>query len=125
MDASAGSTANGAAVIQWPYGANSNQLWNFIPTSSGYYQIRNAYSALDLNVTAASKESGATVVQWPFASEGNDQWLPIHNKDGSYSFRNRNSGMMLDDPGGKTQGAQLVQSGASNGTSQKFDVVSR
>ncbi len=124
VDVNGGSTANNATVIQWPYHASSNQLWNFIPTSSGYYQIRNAYSALDVNVSAASKASGATVVQWPFSTQGNDQWMPIKNSDGSYSFRNRNSGLLLDDPGGTTPGAQLVQSTAG-GAGQKFDLIAR
>ena len=125
LDVSGGSTANDAAVIQWPYGANSNQLWNFIPTSGGYYQIKNANSGLDLNVTAASTANGAKAVQWPFGSQGNDQWLPVRQADGSCVFYNRNSGLLLDDPGGVTQGAQFDQWGANGGANQRFNVISR
>ena len=125
LDVAAGSTANSAAVIQSPYTGASSQLWNFIPTGKGYYQIRNAHSGLDLNVTAASTADGAAIVQWPFGTQGNDQWLPVRNADGSYGFRNRNSGLFLDDPGAATQGAQLDQHGAGGGTKQRFRVIAR
>lgn len=125
LDVAAGSTANSAAVIQSPPTGASSQLWNFIPTGKGYYQIRNAHSGLDLNVTAASTADGAAIVQWPFGTQGNDQWLPVRNADGSYGLRNRNSGLFLDDPGAATQGAQLDQHGAGGGTKQRFRVIAR
>lgn len=125
LDVSGGSTANGAAILQWPYGGGSNQLWNFIPTSNGYYQIKNAYSALDVNVAGASTANGAAIVQWQFGSQGNDQWLPVRNSDGSYIFYNRNSGLLLDNPGGTTQGVQFDQWGANGGINQRFNVIGR
>jgi len=127
LDVNGGSTANGAAIIQYPYGGGSNQLWNFIPTSNGYYQIKNAYSALDMNVAGASTANGAKIVQWQFGNQGNDQWLPVRQNDGSYVFYNRNSGSLLDSPGVTTQmkTVQLDQWGANGGTNQTFNVVSR
>ena len=125
MDVDGGSNAANAKIIQWPFGAQSNQLWNFIPTSSGYYQIKNAFSALDLNVTAASTEVGATIVQWPFGSRGNDQWLPLRNSDGTYTFRNRNSGLLLRAPASKTPGAQFDQGKASGAPDLKFQMIEK
>ncbi len=125
LDVSGSSTANGAAIVQWPFGGGSNQLWNFIPTSGGYYQIKNMDSGLDLNVTGGSTADGVAIVQWPFGSGGNDQWLPVRNADGSSMFRNRNSGLLLDDPGGATQGGPLDQRGANGGVSEKFKVIPR
>lgn len=132
LDVSGGSTANNAPIIQWPYGGGANQLWNFIPTSNGYYQIKNAYSALDLNVVGASATNGAKIVQWQFGPQGNDQWLPVRQSDGSYVFYNRSSGSLLDSPGVTTQNAngtttvvQLDQWGANGGSNQRFNVVGR
>ncbi|MEO7716409.1 MAG: RICIN domain-containing protein [Capsulimonas sp.] len=122
LDVSGGSTTNGGIVIQYPYGGGSNQLWNFIPTSSGYYQIKNAYSGLDINVSGARTDNGAPIVQWQFGNQGNDQWLPTRQSDGSYVFTNRHSGLVLDNPGGTTQGAQLDQWGSNPGTNQRFYV---
>lgn len=129
---SASSSKNGSPVVQQPYKGGTNQLWNFIPTSAGYYQIKNASSGLDLNVSGVSTASGASVVQWPFGSERNDQWLPVRNADGSYAFRNRNSGLLLDSPGVTAQNANgtatpvpLDQSSANGGANQKFKVIQR
>ncbi len=125
VDVAAGSTTDGATVIQYPFGANSNQLWNFIPTTDGYYQIKNAFSGLDLNVTGGSKDSGAKIVQWQFGPDGNDQWQPERQPDGSYTFANRNSGLLLDNPGGSTQETQLDQAPPGGGANQKFKLVPR
>ncbi|MES2476832.1 MAG: RICIN domain-containing protein [Verrucomicrobiota bacterium] len=125
LDVSGGSTANGAAVIQWPYNGGRNQLWNFIPTTNGYYQIKSANSGLNLNVTGGSASNGALVVQWPFGSGNNDQWLPSRNADGTYTFYNRNSGRVLDNPGGNTQAAQFLQWAANGGPNQKFNCIPR
>ncbi len=127
LDVSGGSTTNNAPIIQWPYGGGANQLWNFIPTSNGYYQIKNAYSALDLNVVGASTTNGAGIVQWQFGTQGNDQWLPVRQSDGSYVFYNRSSGSLLDSPGvtTPTKTVQLDQWGANGGTNQRFYVIAR
>lgn len=128
VDVAGGSTSNNAPIIQYRYQANANQLWNFIPTSHGYYQIKNAYSGLDMNVSGASKTNTTAttgkIVQWPFGSQGNDQWLPVRNADGSYLLYNRNSGLVLDDPGGNTaQNVQFGQWGANGGPNQRFNVI--
>ncbi len=126
LDVMGRSTANGAATIQWPYNGGSNQLWNFIPTSSGYYQIKNALSSLDLTVYNASTTAGALAVQWAYGSAGNDQWLPVKQADGSYVLYNRHSGLVLDNPGGSsTQGTQFQQWGANGGSNQKFKFVAK
>ena len=120
-----GSTTNAAAVVQEPYTDGLGQIWNFLPTSGGYYQIKNANSSQDLNVTAASKASGAAVVQWPFGTEGNDQWLPKRRPDGTYTFQNRNSGLLLDNSGGTTSLAPFSQAAASGKASQTFKLIAR
>ena len=125
LDVYGGSTANNAAVIQYPYGGGRNQKWNFIPTSNGYYQIKNANSALDLNVAGGLTSNGALIVQWQFGTGNNDQWMPVRQSDGSYVFFNRNSGLLLDNPGGTTQGRQFNQWGANGGSNQRFNVIGR
>ena len=127
LDVSGGSTTNNAPVVQWPYQGNANQIWNFIPTSNGYYQIKNAYSALDLNVVGNVATNGAKIVQYQFGSQGNDQWLPVRQSDGSYVFYNRSSGSLLDSPGVTTQTntVQIDQWGANGGSNQRFNVIGR
>lgn len=124
LDVSGASTANGAAVVQWPYAGGRNQLWNFIPTSAGYYQIKSANSALDLAVTNASSTNGALITQWQFGSAKNDEWLPSANADGTYTFYNRRSGRVLDIPDkSTTAGEQITQWQANGGSNQKFSCI--
>jgi hypothetical protein len=125
LNVSGGSTANGAAIIQWPYGSGSaNAQWTFIPTDSGYYQINNVNSGLDAVVQSASTSQGANIIQWAFGSSGDDQWKPQQNSDGSYTFVNRKSGLVLEDPGSSTtQGTQMDQWGANGGANQKWQLI--
>lgn len=125
VDVNGASTANSAAVIQYPYGGGRNQLWNFIPTSNGYYQIKNANSALDLNVAGVRTDNSAPIVQYQFGTQQNDQWLPVRQADGSYVFYNRRSGLVLDNPAGTAPQKQLDQWGANGGSNQRFNVIGR
>jgi glucosylceramidase len=59
-DATNGGTSNGAAVQQWTcYSGNTNQEWQFQPTSGGYYEVvtRNA-PALGWDVTGGPGATG-------------------------------------------------------------------
>ena len=126
LDVTGGSTANSAAVIQYPYDDGRNQLWTFLPTSNGYYRIVNANSALDLNVTGASTANKALIVQYQFSTQGNDEWLPVGQPDNSTAFYNRHSGLVLDLPGGTTvQKTQFEQYQANGGSNQHFTCIPR
>ncbi|BDI33544.1 hypothetical protein CCAX7_55950 [Capsulimonas corticalis] len=125
LDVNGNSTANGASIIQWPYSGASNQLWNFTPTSRGYYRIKSVSSGQALNVTASSFFNGGSTVQWPAGGATNDQWFPALNSDGSFTFYNLNSGLVLDNPGGATQGAQFDQWITNGGSNQKFNLIQR
>jgi hypothetical protein len=124
----AGSATNaGATVVQSPFTSGAaNALWTFVPTSGGYYQIKNASSGLV--ISALSPVGGAKLVQQTAQGmiPGNDQWLPVANSDGTYSFYNLNSQQALDNPGGSTtSGTQLDQSFGNSSTAQTFRLVSQ
>ena len=126
VDATVDSMAKGTAVIQSPFASGSaNALWTLVPTSGGYYQIRNVNSGLVVNVSAASALSGAKLVQWSAQRmlPGNDQWLPVQNADGTYSFYNLNSLQALNASG--ASGSQLDQGFGNSSTAQKFRLVPR
>jgi hypothetical protein len=120
-------TTSGGAIVQSPFttGATS-ALWTFVPTSGGYYRIKNVNSGLVVNVSGASVASGAPVVQWAAQgmTPGNDQWLPVSNPDGTYSFYNLNSLQALDDPGASTaSGTQLDQWFGNSSSAQAFRLI--
>ena len=97
-----------------------------MPTSGGYYQIKNVNSGQVVNVTGGSCIQGALIVQWPAGglSPGNDQWLPVKNPDGTYSFYNLNSLQALAVPGGTTmEKTQLDQWFGNSTPAQKFNLI--
>jgi hypothetical protein len=99
-----------------------------VPTSGGYYQIRNVNSGLVVSVSGGSVLSGAKIVQAPGQKmiPGNDQWLPVPNEDGTYSFYNLNSLQALENQGASTANAtQLDQGFGDSSTAQKFQLVLR
>ena len=127
LNVSGASTANGAAIIQWPYDGNNNSKWTFSTsgTQSGYYQIVNVNSGKDAVVQGASTSQGASIIQYSFGSAGNDQWQPQQNSDGSYTFVNLHSGYVLEDPGNSTsQGTQMDQWSSNGGSNQHWNLIS-
>lgn len=128
LNVSGGSTANGAAIIQWPWGSGSaNAEWTFSNsgTQNGYYQIVNVNSGKDAVVQGASTSQGALIIQYSFGSAGNDQWQPQQNSDGSYTFVNLHSGYVLEDPGNSnSQGTQMDQWSSNGGANQKWQAIS-
>jgi parallel beta-helix repeat protein len=124
------STVDGAVIVTAqpsPLGNGSdNDEWQFIPTDSGYYQIKNKNSGLVMAVQDAALTRGAIVIQSPYAADTtfNDEWLirPVGN--GLYNFINRRSGLYLDVTGAsKTEGAQLIQWSPNGGANQQFSLV--
>jgi len=116
-------TTNNTPVIIGPPGSLGNDQWALVPTDSGYYQIRNLKSGLDLTVLGASMNAGALVIQYTFGSAKNDQWMPVAAGNGLYYLINRHSGLCLDVPGSVT-GTQLDQQSYQGGASQQFAILS-
>ena len=122
------SEAAGASIIQSPDQGSTNELWTFVPTSGGYYQIKSVSSGQVINVYGASAKAGALIIQWPAQGiiPGNDQWKPIQNNDGTYSCFNLNSHLALDDPNQSTSSGTEYQQYFGLGTAgQKFTLVQK
>ena len=125
-----GSKAEGAAIVQVPFTSGAaNAVWTFVPTSGGYYRIKNANSGLVLNVSGKSALSAAKVVQNTAQGliPGSDQWLPVLNGDGSYSFYNLNSLQALDNPGASETavGTPIDQAFGNSSSAQSFKLIAR
>src|ERR1022692_2390808 len=125
-DATNGGTSNGTAVQQWTcYSGNTNQEWQFQPTSGGYYEvvIRNA-PALGWDVTGGpgATGNGVPIQLWTYGGGTNQQWMPVQHADGSYSFTPRNNtSECLDVTNGSTaDGAGLAQWSCTGGSNQSF-----
>ncbi len=125
LNVSGNSTANGAAIIQWPYGGGANSLWTFTHHSdSGYCEMVNVNSGKDVAVQSASTANGASVIQYAFGSAGNDLWVPALTIRGNYTFINQRSGKTLEDPGSSTaQGTQMDQWSYSGDRNQRWQLI--
>lgn len=123
-----GSTAKDAPVVQEADPPGESAVWTLVPTSGGYYQIKNVKSGLFMSVTGAAVQSGAKIVQRPAQgmNPGDDQWRPVKNADGTYSFFNRNSQQALDDPALATEpGTQYGQWFGNNSYAQQFNLIAQ
>jgi glucosylceramidase len=130
-DAAGGGTANGTAVQQWTCASgNTNQEWQFQPTSGGYYQVvtRNApASGWDVTGGAGATGDGIPIQLWTSGGGTNQQWLPVQHANGTYSFTPRsNSSECLDVTGVSTaDGARLQQWTCTGGTNQAFTITAQ
>ena len=88
LSVAANSTAPGAAVVQQADPPGASAVWTLVPTSGGYYQIKNAKSGLVMAVAGASVQAGAKIVQRAAQgmNPGDDQWWAVKNADGTYSL---------------------------------------
>ncbi|WP_406154635.1 family 43 glycosylhydrolase [Streptomyces sp. NBC_00882] len=109
-DVSNTSTADGAAVIQWPDNGKPNQHWAFQSTGDGYHTITCLHSGKALDVAGSSTADGARVVQATADGRTSQQWQLRPQTGGEFTLVNRNSGKVLDVSGGTTaDGVALIQ----------------
>lgn len=121
MDASLGSTADGAQVVQWPATGGTNQDWQFVDKGSGYWNLVNRNSGKCLDVSGTSAADGAKVIQWSCNGGNNQQWQRIWLNSSHYELRARHSGKCLDVPNRSTAaGVQLTQWPCNGGTNQQW-----
>jgi Ricin-type beta-trefoil lectin domain-like len=72
---------NGAVIEQWPFEKKSNQIWQVVPTSDGYFAITplsNTRAAID--VKGVSKLDGAALQLWTSIGSDNQKWrfVPVN-----------------------------------------------
>jgi len=124
MDVYGNSGSAGAAIVQWTCNGQSNQQFQFVPTSGGYGQLQARNSGQVVAVSGGSTTAGTPdIVQQAPNGASSSLWLPVQQSDGSYSFQNQNSGLCLDVYGaGSNLGQQLDQWQCKNapGTNQDF-----
>jgi parallel beta-helix repeat protein len=123
------STADGAPVVtahdQALGNGTSDDEWQFIPMSSGYYRVVNANSGLFLAVQNAFTSNGAPIVQSTYSNgTGNDEWLIQHTANGTYNLINRLSNLLLDVPNLTAKpGIELDQAQPGTCANQQFRLI--
>jgi len=76
LDVSGASTANGAALIIWPWGGtnNNNQRWTVTPAGDGFFKLTAVHSGKVADVNGGSTADGAIVIQYTYGGGDNQQW---------------------------------------------------
>lgn len=113
------STANGAAVDQWPSNGGKNQQWQLTNLGNNYVKLLNVNSGQALDVYNNSTANGAAIDQWPYNGGKNQMWQIVSKGGGYYELISQNSGQALDVTGNSTtQGVDLDQWPASGNPNQ-------
>ncbi|WP_438039291.1 RICIN domain-containing protein [Sorangium sp. So ce128] len=121
LDVSEWSVADGAGILQWPYGGGDNQRWLFAYQGNGYYKITALHSGKALDVSSFSTEDGADVLQWPWHGGDNQLWQVAANGDGTYRLVSKHSAKVLNVLGASTaDGAKVNQWTWSNAANQQW-----
>jgi GH43 family beta-xylosidase len=68
------STADRAAIVQWPDNNGTNQQFRLADSAGGYVRLINRNSGKAVDVLDFSTADGAQVIQWPDTGGTNQQW---------------------------------------------------
>ncbi|MCL8017275.1 alpha-L-fucosidase [Streptomyces sp. AS02] len=124
MDVNGASSADGAAVIQWPSTGGTNQQWKLSANSDGSYRLVNVRSGKVLESPGGSVE-GAALDQWT-DNGGTNQWwnLVPSSTGGYYTLVNVRNGWCADVKDASTaDGAKIIQWRATGGSNQDWQLV--
>ncbi|MEZ7126637.1 pectinesterase family protein [Nonomuraea sp. AD125B] len=95
LDVPNGAATSGLRLQQWGCGdgLKSNQLWRFVASGSGTYQVVSDATGLCMSDEGASTASGAAIIQETCTANSNKQWAfeplgkPTVAADGSGTYR--------------------------------------
>ncbi|MFE2726138.1 RICIN domain-containing protein [Kitasatospora sp. NPDC059327] len=122
MDVFGGSSADGAAVIQYPWSGSTNQRWLLLPNQDGSFRLSSVRSGKVLEDPSASGTVGGALDQRS-DTNGTHQWWKLvpAGTGGHYRLVNVRSGLCADVRGGSTaNAAPVVQSSPGGGAGQEW-----
>ena len=121
LDVSGGSTASGAALIQWDFHGGGNQQFRPDHVGGGYYRLVALHSGKVLDVSGASTANGAAVIQWDWHGGDNQLFRIEPLGDGHVRIVAKHSGRVLDVSGLSTaSGAGIIQWDWWGGDNQRW-----
>lgn len=123
VDVAGGSSADGAALVQYACNGADNQDWRLQPTWGGYYQIVSSSSGKCIDLADESTANGARIIQWPCNGQDNQQWQLREVAGGHVEIVSRYSGKCLDVDGSSTaDAAPLLQWDCWGGANQQWSL---
>jgi galactose oxidase len=124
LDINGGSSAAGAAAIQWHCNGGENEAWTVQPYSTGEFRIIVQFTGDCLVVSGGSTSSGASIVQEPCTGTNSELWSFVASGS-NYEFVNKNSGQCASVSGASTaDAAYIVQEPCSTAPSSLWAFTS-
>ncbi len=118
------STANGAKLQQWAYGAGANQKWVLAHQGANQYTIRSAHTGKAVDVASGTLLSGDNIGMWPSKTTPAQRWLLSPTGSGAYKLIAANNGLALEIADAATvNGARIEQREYKGGAHQQWLVV--
>ncbi|KOV69623.1 Tat pathway signal protein [Streptomyces sp. NRRL WC-3618] len=123
LDVANASTADGATLIQWPYGGGTNQQWSLLPNIDGSFRLVNAKSGKLLQSPDGTQ--GATLTQLSDNGGDNQWWKLVPSAtSGYYRLVNVRTGWCADVANASTaDGANVIQWPSTGGSNQDWQVL--
>ncbi|GII81995.1 lectin [Sphaerisporangium rufum] len=123
LDVNGGSTADGAAVIQWAWTGAANQQWRTTQNADGSVRLTGVGSGKAL--TSPNSTQGTALVQAADTGGAGQRWkLVAAATSGYHRVVNAGNGLCLDVEGGSTaDGARVIQWPANGGTNQEWQII--
>jgi hypothetical protein len=131
----AGSTANGAGVIQWTCTGGNEQEWEFtdhkVVNGKDWYHVKNLNSGLCLAVPGGNTNPGYQLMQWPCGPWNDHYWYfdgGYYDDWGEYiptygDIFNENNQCAAVGASSLTPGAPAVEWGCTGGNEQQWEVL--
>ncbi|GAA2630073.1 alpha-L-fucosidase [Streptomyces vastus] len=124
LDVSGASTADGAAVIQWPWTGGTNQQWKLLPNTDGSYRLSNVRSSKVLQSPGGSAQ-GDGLDQWTDDGGDNQWWKLVPSQTSGYhQLVNVRNGWCADVKDASTaDGARVIQWPSADGSNQDWQIL--
>ncbi|MCL8017219.1 alpha-L-fucosidase [Streptomyces sp. AS02] len=124
LDVSGASSADGAAIIQWPSTGGTNQQWKLQQNTDGSYRLINVRSGKVLDSPGGSAQ-GAALDQWTDSDSDNQWWKLVQSStSGYYRLVNVRNGWCADVKDASTaDGAAIIQWPTTGGSNQDWQLV--
>ena len=125
MDVTGTSTADGAAIQQWPRNDGAWQQWQFVDSGSGWYRLKSRHSGKVLDLWEWSTADGGQFRQYTDLNGWNQQFRLADSASGAYvRLLNRHSGKAVTVTDRSTaDGASVTQLADLNQYNQQWQLV--
>jgi alpha-L-fucosidase len=123
LDVANASTADGAALIQWPYSGGTNQQWRLLPNTDGSFRLVNVNSGKLLQ--SPDSTQGDSLTQGTDNGSDNQWWKLVPSAiSGYHRLVNVRTGWCADVANASTaDGARVIQWPVTNGANQDWQVI--